>query len=76
VRVFDLAPTCTAPKPVPGDCATSAQWTISLPPAPMTAMLHSIDVGPDGSLYIATLGGDLPPQKWVPVPVPKTTSGR
>jgi hypothetical protein len=76
VRVFDLAPTCTAPKPIPGDCATSAQWTISLPPAPMTAMLHSIDVGPDGSLYIATLGGDLPPQKWVPVPVPKTTSSR
>ena len=28
----------------------------------MTAMLHSIDVGADGGVYIATLGGNLPPQ--------------
>ena len=67
VRLFPVAPSCTAPLPVPNGCATSAQFGVSLPPAPMTAMLHSIDVGADGGLYIATLGGDLSPQKWAPV---------
>ena len=74
VRVFDVAESCTAPKPVPGDCATAAQWDIALPPAPATAMLHMIDVGVDGGLYIATLGGNLPPQRWVPVPSPPATT--
>ena len=67
VRLFDVSPACSAVLPVPGNCTTSAQWDIALPPSPMTAMLHSIDVGADGTLYIATLGGNLPPQKWIPV---------
>jgi hypothetical protein len=68
VRLFNVAPSCTASKPVPGDCTAAAQWDIALPPSPMTAMLHSIDVDSDGGIYIATLGGNLPPQKWVPMP--------
>jgi hypothetical protein len=74
VRLFDIAPSCTAPQPVPGGCTTSAQVDITLPPAPMTAMLHSIDVGADGALYIATLGGNLPPQKWIPTPPDSRTN--
>jgi hypothetical protein len=70
VRLFEVAPSCTAAQPVPGNCATSAQWGIALPPSPMTGMLHSIDVGGDGSVYIATLGGNLPPQKWTPIQLP------
>jgi hypothetical protein len=67
VRLFQVAPSCTAPLPMPDGCMTTAQWTVTLPPSPVTALLHSIDVGADGGLYIATLGGDLPPQKWIPV---------
>jgi hypothetical protein len=67
VRLFDVAPSCSAPQPVPGGCTTTAQWGITLPPSPMTGMLHSVDMAADGSLYIATLGGNLPPQKWIPV---------
>jgi hypothetical protein len=74
VRMFDVAPSCTAPQPVPGNCTTSAQWDIALPPSPMTGMLHSIDVGADGGVYIATLGGNLPPQKWIPVQSSPTTN--
>jgi hypothetical protein len=74
VRLFDVAPSCTAPQPVAGNCTTSAQWNITLPPSPMTGILHSIDVGADGSLYIATLGGNLPPQKWVPTQSPSPTN--
>lgn len=74
VRLFNVAPSCTAPKPVPDDCTTAAQWDIALPPSPMTAMLHSVDVDSTGGIYIATLGGNLPPQKWVPVPPPGTTT--
>jgi hypothetical protein len=59
---------------VPGNCTTSAQWDITLPPSPMTGMLHSIDVAGDGSVYIATLGGNLPPQKWIPVQSSPTTN--
>ncbi|HEV7407131.1 MAG TPA: hypothetical protein VGO01_01490 [Bradyrhizobium sp.] len=76
VRLFDVAPSCTAPLPVPGNCTTSAQWDIALPPAPITAMLHSIDMAPDGSVYIATLGGNLPPQRWIPVPSRTTNTPR
>jgi len=67
VRLFDVSPACSAVLPVPGNCTTSAQWDIALPASPMTGMLHSIDVGADGGLYIATLGGNLLPQKWIPV---------
>lgn len=66
VRLFPIAQSCTAPVPVPDGCATAAQWNITLPPAPSTAILHSIDVGANGGLYIATLGGNLPPQRWIP----------
>jgi hypothetical protein len=40
----------------------------------MTGMLHSIDVAADGGVYIATLGGNLPPQKWIPVQSSPTTN--
>jgi hypothetical protein len=73
VRLFDVSPACSAPLPVPGNCTTSAQWDIALPASPMTGMLHSIDVGADGGLYIATLGGNLPPQKWIPVQSPNAS---
>ena len=72
VRLFDVSPVCTAPQPVAGNCATSAQWDIALPPSPMTGMLHSIDIGADGGVYIATLGGNLPPQKWIPAQSTRT----
>jgi hypothetical protein len=71
VRAFALANACGAPKPLPGDCATTAQWTIDLPPSAAPPMLHTIDVGDDGAVYIATLGGNLPPQKWVPANSPR-----
>ena len=65
--LFDVAPSCGAVRPLTDDCSTVAQWSITLPPSPMTGMLHSVDVGADGGIYIATLGGNLPPQKWIPV---------
>jgi hypothetical protein len=74
VRLFNVAANCTAPKPVLDDCTTAAQWDIALPPSPMTGMLHSVDVDSTGGIYIATLGGNLPPQKWVPVSSPKATA--
>ncbi len=46
-------------------CSPLAQWQIELGSTPETAMLHSASVSRDGrSLYLAELGGDLPPQKW------------
>ncbi len=71
VRIFPVAQSCSVPMPVPNGCTPYAQWGITLPASPMTAMLHSIDFGPDGSVYIATLGGNLPPQKWIPVSTPR-----
>lgn len=67
VRLFDVARSCSAPVPVPGGCRTTARWDITLPSSPMTGMLHSIDMDSNGNVYIATLGGNLPPQKWAPV---------
>ena len=73
VRIFDVAKSCTASKPVPDGCKTADQWDITLPPAPSAAMLHMIDVARDGEvLYIATLGGNLPPQRWIRVAPPSS----
>ena len=65
VRLFAVAPSCTAAKPLPSNCATTAQWTIKLPASPSAGLLHSIDMGADGAVYIAALGSTLPPQRWV-----------
>jgi len=72
VSVFDVTPQCSAPTPVPAGCQATQSWTVSLAGATSTAMLHAIDAGDRGaSVYLATLGGNLPPQKWLRVYLPR-----
>ena len=75
VRIFNVDEQCDAPLPVPSSCATSDQWSITLPQGTSTAMLHSIDAANDSeSLYLAPLGGDLPPQRWIRTFLPLNNS--
>lgn len=65
VQVFNVAPQCSAAVPVPAGCSPVATWSIALPGATSTAMLHAVDASSDSlSLYFATLGGVLAPQRW------------
>lgn len=65
VSVFSVPMTCNEPTSI-GTCLPTDRWGIRLPHTSETALLHSIAISADGSsLYLAELGGELPPQKWV-----------
>jgi len=67
MHLFDVPMECDRPAEI-GACPASLQWEIDLPPTQETAMLHAIAVEESGdSIYIAELGGNLPPQKFVAV---------
>jgi DNA-binding beta-propeller fold protein YncE len=69
VSLFPLAG-CGAPLPAPNQCAPALSWDIALPQGSSARLLHTVDATPDGSaLYFAPLGGDLPPERWVRLPV-------
>jgi hypothetical protein len=68
VRVFDVSSQCDAPLPVPNQCITENQWSITLPQGSSEGMLHMVDASIMGdAVYIAPLGGDLAPLKWIKV---------
>jgi hypothetical protein len=68
VRVFPVDDNCDALLPVPNQCAPSLAWQIKLPSGTSESMLHAITVTKDHSaIFIALLGGNLPPQKWIRV---------
>ncbi len=68
IKIFDVA---QGNLPVPNDCIAEFQWDISLPEGSSEGMLHMIDATPAGDqVFLATLGGDLAPQKWVKVYTP------
>lgn len=57
--------------PVPSSCLTEFQWDIELPKGTSTGMLHMIESTETGDqVFLATLGGDLLPQKWIKVYTP------
>ena len=65
IKVFEVAP---YDLPVPQGCITEFQWNIDLPMGTSEAMLHMIETDSQGEqVFLATLGGDLPPQKWMKV---------
>jgi len=71
VKIFNISPACEAPLPVPAQCTPAFEWSITLPQGSSEAMLHMIDATQGaGTLLIAPLGGDLPPQKWNKVWLP------
>lgn len=65
VSIFDIPSSCNRPPVL--DCTTLvASFTVPLPPNNATAMLHSIAVDPaTQDVYLALLGNNLPPQKWI-----------
>jgi hypothetical protein len=65
VSIFDIPSSCDQPPVL--DCnALVASFTVPLPPNNPTAMLHSIAVDPaTQDVYLALLGDNLPPQKWM-----------
>lgn len=68
VYVFEVPMNCAAPAQIPA-CAPVAQWPVALPKGPPTAMLHTVTVDPrTHDVYLGTLGGPLPPQRWVREP--------
>lgn len=65
VHVFEVTMDCAAPEEIPA-CAPVAHWLVALPKGPPTAMLHTIAVDPRShDVYLGTLGGPLPPQRWI-----------
>lgn len=71
VKIFNVSAQCNAALPVPEQCSTTYQWPITLPKGSSTAMLHMIEAAKLGqSIYIAPLGGDLAPQKWIKIHLP------
>ncbi|MBO6515038.1 MAG: hypothetical protein JJ975_00625 [Bacteroidia bacterium] len=61
--------------PVPDNCFAEYEWSIHLQQGTSTGMLHMIDATSNGQqLFIATLGGDLRPQKWIKVYEPDEDS--
>lgn len=65
VHFFAAPMDCSRPAEV-GACPARTSWPVVLPPTPTPAMLHAITTNHDGTaVYISTLGGELPPQKWV-----------
>lgn len=70
VYLFEAPMSCGAPDEI-GTCAPVTSWDITLPPTQQTAMLHALSVQPDGgAIFLAELGGALPPQKWIRVTPP------
>lgn len=68
VKVFEVV---EGSFPVPNQCITEFQFEINLPEGTSEAMLHMIETTEFGSqFFLATLGGDLPPQKWIKVFTP------
>lgn len=58
--------------PVSSDCISEYQWNIELKQGTSTGMLHMIEATANGNqLFLATLGGDLWPQKWIKVALPE-----
>lgn len=58
--------------PISTDCISEYQWNIELKQGTSTGMLHMIEATSNGSqVFLATLGGDLLPQKWIKVTVPE-----
>ena len=69
VYLFEVPMDCSEPRAI-GSCTPVTRWDIELPQTGQTALLHAVTTEPDGSaIYISLLGGPLPPQKWVRVPV-------
>jgi len=68
VQIFEVLP---GDLPVPDGCIAEFQWGITLPVGTSEAMLHMLDAtGPGDQVFLAPLGGDLPPQKWIRVFTP------
>ncbi len=70
VKIFEVV---AGDMPVPNGCITEFQWNINLPQGTSEAMLHMIDVTADcDQVFLAPLGGDLAPQKWIKVYTPSS----
>lgn len=68
VSIFDLATPCGQP-PVLSCDALVGSFNVPLPTGNSSAMVHSIAVDPaTQDVYLALLGNNLPPQKWVRQP--------
>ena len=69
VKIFEVS---QKGLPVPAGCITEYQWNITLPQGTSTGMLHMIEATELGDqVFLATLGGDLLPQKWTKVYTPE-----
>ena len=65
IWVFEAGGSCAPEDAIP-TCAPLANWSIDLTSVGHNAMLHALAVDPaTHAIYLAVLGGELPPQKWV-----------
>lgn len=68
IKIFSIA---DEGLPVSNDCISDYQWNIELEQGTSTGMLHMIEATTNGNqIFLATLGGDLLPQKWIKVSLP------
>jgi hypothetical protein len=69
VKIFSIS---EVGLPVSTDCICEYQWHIELEQGTSTGMLHMIEATAKGDqIFLATLGGDLLPQKWIKVTLPE-----
>lgn len=65
VSIFDIPSACGAPPVLECDSLV-ASFEVTLPTTGETSLLHSIAVDPaTQDVYLALLGGTLPPQRWI-----------
>jgi hypothetical protein len=68
VQIFSIDQNCHAKLPAVHECQVEDQWQIDLPDGTSESMLHAVTSKSDDSIiFIALLGGDLPPQKWIKI---------
>ncbi|MFK3779585.1 hypothetical protein [Agrobacterium sp. NPDC089420] len=66
VQIFPVSNDCTTATPIETGCQGAADLPISLPQGTSGSALHNIEVAAGGeAFFIAPLGGDLLPQKWL-----------
>ena len=65
ISLFAAPMDCT--QPTIANLAAFATFDVPIPTSTSTTLLHSMTVDPETwDVYLAVLGGKLPPQKWVP----------
>ncbi len=72
ISIYGVSASCTQPLPVERGCEALYEWPMALPEGTGSEALHAIDAERTGAfVLISPLGGDVLPQRWNKVYLPK-----